>query len=143
MALALALATRQWSQADTLLRRTGDKRLGQAYQPVIAAGTAIHYRKPWVAASLSAVVPGAGKVYAGQWKDGLFSLLFVAINGYQSYRGFHQKGLQSARGWIFGGLALGFYTGNVYGSAQTVKRYNRKQDATAETLLRQAMDKAF
>lgn len=84
-------------------------------------------KKPWLAASMSAIVPGSGKFYTGDWTDGLMSLIFVGATAYQSYRGFNDKGLKSARGWIFGGLSLGFYTGNIYGSVVAAKKKNQKK----------------
>lgn len=88
------------------------------------------YKKPWVAGGLSLILPGAGKAYAGQWKDGLVSLIFTAGMAFQSYRGFTQQGIRSTKGWIYGGLGLGFYGGNIFGSIKAAKQYNsRKRDA--------------
>ncbi|WKK85708.2 hypothetical protein QYS48_00980 [Marivirga arenosa] len=81
-------------------------------------------KKPWVAGLLSAVIPGSGKFYTGNWKDGAFS--FIAIGGlaFQSYRGFSKNGVSSASGWIFGAVATGFYAGNIYGSAKSAQVRN-------------------
>lgn len=88
------------------------------------------YKKPWLAGGLSVILPGAGKAYAGQWKDGLVSLIFTAGMAFQSYRGFSQQGIRSSKGWIYGGLGLGFYGGNIYGSIKAAKQHNiRKRDA--------------
>ena len=84
----------------------------------------IKYRKPGMALTLSALVPGMGKIYSKDWKDGLISFLFVATNAFQAYRGFSKDGINSVYGWIFGGLSLGFYTGNLYGSWKSAKDYN-------------------
>ncbi len=88
----------------------------------------IKYKKPGIALALSAVIPGMGKVYSKDWKDGLISFLFVATNAYQSYRGFSKNGIKSAYGWIFGSLALGFYGGNLFGSWKSVKEYNQRSE---------------
>ncbi len=87
----------------------------------------IHRKSPGAAVALSAIVPGMGKIYAHDWKDGLMSLLFVATNAYQSYRGFSKNGIGSATGWIFGTLAAGFYTANLFGSWKSAKIYNTNQ----------------
>jgi hypothetical protein len=90
----------------------------------------IKYRKPGLALTLSAIVPGLGKVYSKDWKDGLISFLFVATNAFQAYRGFTKNGVSSAYGWIFGSLSLGFYAGNLFGSWKSAKDYNfRSEDA--------------
>ena len=84
-------------------------------------------KKPLVAGLLSAAVPGLGKVYTKDWKDALFSFVFVGTTGFQAYRGFALKGKNSVRGWIFSGLCLGLYTGNIYGAAYSAKRYNQRK----------------
>jgi hypothetical protein len=87
----------------------------------------IRRKSPAASVALSTIVPGLGKIYSHDWKDGLLSLLFVATNVWQSYRGFSKNGFKSATGWIFGGLAVGFYTGNLFGSWKSANIYNSKQ----------------
>ncbi|MDO8368632.1 MAG: hypothetical protein Q7T20_17670 [Saprospiraceae bacterium] len=84
-------------------------------------------KNPWIATALSVPVPGLGKVYAGEWKDGLIGLLFVGVNAWQAYRRFDQEGADTFWGWIHGGVALGFYTGNIYGSHKAARRHNQKK----------------
>jgi TM2 domain-containing membrane protein YozV len=100
-----------------------DNRLLNLY----AKSAAIHRKSPAAAVALSALVPGLGKIYSNDWKDGLLSLLFVATNVWQSYRGFSKNGIKSATGWVFGSLAFGFYTANLFGSSKSAKIYNSKQ----------------
>lgn len=87
----------------------------------------VHRKSPAASIALSVLVPGLGKVYSHDWKDGLLSLLFVATNTWQSYRGFSKNGIKSATGWIFGGLAVGFYSANLFGSWKSANIYNSKQ----------------
>jgi len=87
-----------------------------------------HFVKPGLAVGLSAVVPGLGRIYAKDTKDGLISALFVGSFGYQTYRRFSQRGFGDVGGWIYGGFALGFYVSNLYGSYQSAKYYNNKQN---------------
>jgi uncharacterized membrane protein len=88
----------------------------------------LKYKSRFLAGSLSAVVPGLGKVYTGRWKDAFVSLLFVAGTGFQAYRAFSEKGVESVYGWIMGTLSLGFYIGNIYGSAKSARLYNNNQN---------------
>jgi hypothetical protein len=90
-------------------------------------------KSPWVAGTLSTIIPGAGKVYAGKWKDGLVSLLFVGANAYTSYRGFSSGGIRSPYGWLFGGLSAGFYIGNIYGSQKAARIYNHEMESKIKT----------
>ncbi len=84
-----------------------------------------NYLSPFLAASLSAVLPGAGKFYTGRWIDGVSSLLFVGLTGFQAYRGFNRSGTNSVYGWIMGGLSFGFYFGNIYGSQKSARDHNQ------------------
>ncbi len=84
-----------------------------------------YYLSPFLAGTMSAIIPGSGKFYAKRWKDGISSLLFVGLTAFQSYRGFQKNGVESAYGWIMGGLSFSFYLGNVYGSVKAAKDYNQ------------------
>lgn len=82
-------------------------------------------KKPWLAVLMSAVLPGSGKFYTGDYKDGIFSLLVVGGTAFQSYRGFRKDGTSSTVGWVFAGLSTGFYAGNLYGSGKAAQVYNQ------------------
>ncbi len=72
---------------------------------------------PRTAALLSAVVPGAGKMYAGRCSDGLHSLAIVGTSALLAVRGFSRDGEASVQGWTFAGIGALFHIANVYGSA--------------------------
>jgi hypothetical protein len=82
------------------------------------------HKSPFLSGMMSAVVPGSGKIYTGEWQDGLISLLFVASTAWQSYRGFGKNGIESPYGWIMGAVSAGFYAGNIYGSVKSANKYN-------------------
>jgi hypothetical protein len=86
------------------------------------------YKKPFGAAVFSAIIPGTGKMYTKNWKDGFISLMFVGVNTWQAYRGFNKSGKSSVYGWVFTGFATSFYIGNVFGSYKSAKKYNKKLD---------------
>jgi len=79
-----------------------------------------------VAIGLSAIIPGAGKIYTGENRDALMSLAIIAFSVYQAYDGFTRSGISSTKGWIFSTLGFGFYAGTIYGSAVSVKVYNER-----------------
>jgi TM2 domain-containing membrane protein YozV len=91
-------------------------------------GMRLDRKSPALAACLSAVVPGAGKAYAGRFRDGLYSLLTVGVTLWQSIDGFSDGGADSGRGWIYGTLSTGFYMGNVYGSAVAARIRNERSE---------------
>jgi hypothetical protein len=89
--------------------------------------TSLRRKNPFVAGLMSTAIPSAGRMYAGDYKNGLISLLFVATMGYQSYRRFEDRGINSVGGWIYGGIAAGFYVANIYGSVRAAQNYNAKK----------------
>lgn len=92
------------------------------------ASQKIRYKRPGIALGLS-VVPGMGKIYAKQWRDGLISLVVVSLLGFQTVRIYQKEGIDHPLTWVYGGLATGYYGGNLYGSWQAAKRYNAIQEA--------------
>jgi hypothetical protein len=95
--------------------------------PLFQRADGMRYKKPWVAAGLSAVLPGAGKAYTDDWVDGAIALLMVGLNTVQCYRRFDRQGIDSAWGWFHGGFAVGFYVGNVYGAHKAARMYNQRK----------------
>lgn len=89
-------------------------------------GEHLPYKSKILAGLMSAVVPGTGKIYADRLTDGLYSLIVIGLTGWQAYNGFHEDGIHSTKGWIYGMLSGIFYLGNIYGSTVAVKIYNKK-----------------
>ncbi len=96
----------------------------KAFVPIIEEARHIKLKKPWLAAILSTILPGTGKVYSGFVWDGVVSLIFTSGSGFVAYRGFALKGLSSIIGWVFAGFTAFYYLGNIYGSVKAAKRYN-------------------
>lgn len=79
-------------------------------------------KSPFKAAILSAILPGAGKIYVGgQLGQGISTFLQNAILGFQAYEGLRKDGVSSPRFIIYGGLFSLFYIGNIWGTALSVK----------------------
>lgn len=83
-------------------------------------------KSPLTAGILSSILPGSGRIYTKDYTNALMSLLFIGGSAWQSYRRFEKNGISSVSGWIYGGISLGFYLGNIYGSVKSAKRYNKK-----------------
>ena len=90
-------------------------------------GLALPHKSPFLAGALSTVIPGSGKFYTRDWKDGLISMIMIGALGFQTYRGFHRDGINSTFGWVYGSIACGFYIGNIYGSIKSAKRFNKRK----------------
>ena len=56
------------------------------------------------------------------------------------YRIISEKGIDRPGAWIFGGLALGFYTGNIYGSVKSAKVYNEFEEKKYEDRVQYLLD---
>lgn len=97
------------------------------YDQIVNEGLNGKRKSPFLAGALSTIVPGLGRTYTGDWKDGIVSLIFTAGMAFQSYRGFNSDGIKSAKGWIYGGIGTGFYLGNIYGSVKSAKNKNKKK----------------
>lgn len=89
--------------------------------------TGIRNKSPFLAGLFSAILPGAGKVYAGKPYQGistLFPLTALALLTHESYR---KRGPHSAEFYLFGSLMTVFYVGNIWGSVFSVK-IKRQED---------------
>jgi putative membrane protein insertion efficiency factor len=78
-------------------------------------------KSPLFAASLSALIPGTGRIYGGRWFDGFMGLsqflLYAAITNYAYQNDW--KVLTA----ISGGITFIVYGGEIYGAYRTAKYY--------------------
>ena len=116
--------------------REGAELFLDAYSAAPSLPAEYKKRSPYVAAALSALVPGAGKMYAGDIHSGAATLLTVGALAGIFAESFVKFG---ARDWktISLGSVLGlFYLGNIYGSFLSVSiMENAVSDAHKATLL--------
>lgn len=132
--LGMLLLENKWSEAASWAARHPN--LSESpLLPLIERGAHLPRRSPWLAASMSTLVPGSGKVYAGRWKDGLFSFLVISTLSWRAIRGFQDTGIRSGFGWGFGLVAAGFYLGNIWGSSQAAKTFNQRKERELENLI--------
>lgn len=119
-----------WSEAQKFYSRVSpmQRPIVVQYQQVTLQALAQRRKSPALAAGLSALMPGAGKVYTRDWKDGLMALVLVGTSAWQAQRAFKQSGSDSVRGWIFASVSTGFYIGNIFGSFKAAKVYNQRQN---------------
>lgn len=93
-------------------------------------------KSPFVAATLSAILPGAGKFYAGNKGQGMYTLIISAVLGLQAWEGYHKDGPSSFRFIAYGTLFTSLYIGQIWGSAFSVKI---KRDQFNETINNQVL----
>jgi len=80
-------------------------------------------KSPLLAAGLSTIIPGTGRIYAGRFLDGLMGLWMVLLPGTAAYGSFQDS--QSMKGNFFAGITLIFWLGEIYGAYRTAKYYQR------------------
>jgi hypothetical protein len=118
----------KWKEAEkySLKNDSSHLMISPEYVLLLTQAKGSSHKSPGLAMCLSAIIPGAGKVYTKNWKDGFVSFVFVGANAFQAYRGFKKNGTESVYGWIFASVGTGFYLGNLYGSFKAAKQFNRK-----------------
>lgn len=79
------------------------------------------HKKPWVAGTLSALVPGLGKVYAGNIGEGLAAFVVTGSLMAVTAENWVKEGPTNWKTIAAGLLSAVFYVGNIYGSVATVK----------------------
>lgn len=95
-----------------------------------------NHKSPWLAAGLSAVIPGAGKVYAGQTGPGVASFIAVGTLAAITAEQWKHHGAKDWRTIVAGSLCGIFYIGNIYGSWVSVSIQSQKiQDETKALVL--------
>ena len=78
-------------------------------------------KSPFVAGMLSAIVPGLGKVYAGNNGQAIASFLSVGLIGGIAVENYIKQGITHPQTIIFGVITSVFYIGNIWGSALSVQ----------------------
>lgn len=81
-----------------------------------------YHKSGFIAGTLSAIIPGLGKIYAGKPKQGLVSFLPIVFLGLQTYEVYINKNGGIKSPWFIAnaGLFAVFYIGNIWGSALSV-----------------------
>jgi hypothetical protein len=86
-------------------------------------------RKSLFLAGLSStVIPGSGKFYYGQKRQG-WNVFFANVAlGAQTYEWYRKAGVKSPGFYIFGGLFSVFYISNIYGTVKGLKKARRDRN---------------
>lgn len=103
----------------------GEERKMDAYYNKI-----IHQKRksPLLAGLYSAVIPGAGKIYAGKKGQGIGAFFPVALLAGLTIEAYNVGGAKSARFITYSALFSLFYAGNIWGSVVAVKVKQREQN---------------
>lgn len=77
-------------------------------------------KSPAVAAAASAVIPGLGKIYAGELGEGISTLLITGSLAAITAESWAKNGVTDWKTLLFGTLGAVFHLGNIYGSYVSV-----------------------
>jgi len=98
------------------------KKLEEALDPIRLNNPAqLPQKKPALAGTLS-IVPGAGHLYCGRYRDALISFLLNAGLMLTAYEAFDNG--NEALGGLISFVEIGFYSGNIYGAVSSAHKYN-------------------
>ena len=92
-------------------------------------------KSPAVAAAASALVPGLGKVYAGELAEGISSFLTVGSFAAITAENWAKHGPKNWKTILFGALGTVFYFGNIYGSYVSVSIHNDELKDAQDTAI--------
>ena len=125
----LHMETGSWTRAGGSLQQISEEGRTDFHVPEIMEqlekNGSIPRKNPKLAGAL-AVVPGAGFLYCGRFRDAFVSFL---VNGgliYSAVRSFDRG--DYALGGVVSFVGFGFYAGNIYGSVSSAHKYNREAD---------------
>ncbi len=93
------------------------------------------HKRAGVAALASAIVPGAGKIYAGRLGEGVAAFLTVGSLGAVTAENWSKHGMKDWRTIVSGALCATFYLGNIYGSYMSVSIEKDERLAAENTLV--------
>jgi len=82
-------------------------------------------KNPALAGTLS-IIPGAGYLYCGRYKDAIIAFLLNGGLMYAAYESFDNDLI--ALGGIITFFELGFYSGNIYGAIAGAHKYNKMKN---------------
>lgn len=93
----------------------------------IARRLAAHHDKSMtLAALMSAIIPGTGKIYAGKTGEGISAFLIVAALGLVTWENYRMDGPADVKTILAGSACTVYYIGNIWGSALAAHRRNQQ-----------------
>jgi outer membrane protein assembly factor BamD (BamD/ComL family) len=113
----------------------------QEAMSILDGYTDLPQKSETLAGIMSAILPGAGYAYAGDYGTAVISLLVNGAFIAGAWTAFAQE--LYAVGALAGGVGVPFYIGNIYGSALAVKKWNQAVKQEAHERVYAALDFVF
>jgi tetratricopeptide (TPR) repeat protein len=125
----------EWDAASKSLNIVGENLTDQRERIAAASllelaerGENLPRRSGALAGTMSAIVPGSGKIYCGRYRDGLYAFVATALAAWQAQRGFERDGTSSMSGWAWSTFGVFLYTSGIYGSVGSARDFNVLQE---------------
>ena len=127
----------RWEEARSVLRDyTTDEKLDARFDSAIN----MPQKSVKIAGVLSTILPGAGHIYAGDWRDGLNALLLNGALGFLTIDAVLDGHYTDAALWA-GIVFLRYYRGNTFRAKEAVSQFNlRESRRAAEALLQRLQE---
>ena len=127
----------RWEDARESLRNyTTDERL----DALLDVATEIPLKSDRLAKVLSAIFPGAGQVYVGDWREGINALLLNGALGFLTVDAVLDGHYVDAALWS-GFIFWRYYRGNTFRAGQAAERFNlRESRRAADAILQRLQD---
>jgi hypothetical protein len=127
---SIFLLEREYKEYDSCINKIQNKESYLINTPIqnlnhdLVRAKKIKNKSPLVAGTLSAVLPGLGKVYSHKYFEGLSGFLQNLVLGAMAYENYQMNGSNSARFYTFGSIFGLFYIGNIWGSSLAAARFD-------------------
>ena len=125
----------RWEEARSVLQDyTSDERLDALFEDALN----IPQKSIKVAKVLSTIFPGAGHIYAGDWRDGLNAFLLNGVLGFLTIDAVLAAHYADAVLWG-GTIFLRYYRGNTFRAKEAVSQFNLRESRRAAEALFQRL----
>ena len=129
----------RWDEARKVLHGyTGDEKLNG----LLVEAVNLPRKSSKVAKVLSTILPGAGQIYAGNWRSGLNALVLNGLLGFLTVDAVLDRHYVDAATWG-GSVFLRYYRGNIFRAEEAVKQFNLQESRrTSEAILQRLQEVA-
>ena len=127
----------RWAEAREVLKNWGtDERLDLLFDEAVS----VPQKSVKVARMLSTILPGAGQVYAGNWRGGINALLLNSALGFLTVDAVLDRYYSDALLW--GGLVFWrYYRGNTFRAGEAAAHFNQQRtQQAAEAILQRLQE---
>ena len=127
----------RWDDAREVLNNWGtDERLNLLFDEAVT----VPRKSVSVAKILSTILPGAGQIYAGNWREGLNALMLNSTLGFLTIDAAFDRHYTDAVLW--GGLVFWrYYRGSTFRAGQAAEQFNAQQtQQAAEAILQRLQE---